>query len=306
MKLMTEKILADVEGGIGWLTFNQPEKRNAMSMEMWQGVADAFEAFQADPEVRVVVMRGAGGKAFVSGADISEFDANRANAEQKAQYNAVTARGKQWLAQIEKPLVAMIEGFCIGGGLAVALNADVRIATESSKFGIPAAKLGLGYDFAGLATLARLVGPSVARDILFSARFLPAEEALRVGLINRVVPDADLESDVRDYCALIAQNAPLTIRAAKAAMREWERDPSDRDLAHVDALVNACFDSEDYAEGTQSVCREAAAEVSGTVACPPIRGRQGRKGILRVAVVSYLPVVPFWLGRGRKVAHADT
>jgi len=146
----------------------------------------------------------------------------------------------------------MIEGFCIGGGLAVALNADVRIATESSKFGIPAAKLGLGYDFAGLATLARLVGPSVARDILFSARFLPAEEALRVGLINRVVPDSDLESDVRDYCALIAQNAPLTIRAAKAAMREWERDPSDRDLAHVDALVNACFDSVDYAEGRRA------------------------------------------------------
>jgi len=252
MKLMTEKIRADVEGGIGWLTFNQPEKRNAMSMEMWQGVADAFEAFQADPQVRVVVMRGAGGKAFVSGADISEFDANRANAEQKANYNAVTARGKQWLAQIEKPLVAMIEGFCIGGGLAVALNADVRIATESSKFGIPAAKLGLGYDFAGLATLARLVGPSVARDILFSARFLPAEEALRVGLINRVVPDSDLESEVRAYCALIAQNAPLTIRAAKAAMREWERDPSDRDLAHVDALVNACFDSVDYAEGRKA------------------------------------------------------
>ena len=263
MKLMTEKILADVEGGIGWLTFNQPEKRNAMSMEMWQGVADAFESFQADPDVRVVVMRGAGGKAFVSGADISEFDANRANAEQKAQYNAVTARGKQWLAQIEKPLVAMIEGFCIGGGLAVALNADVRIATESSKFGIPAAKLGLGYDFAGLATLARLVGPSVARDILFSARFLPAEEALRVGLINRVVSDADLEPDVRDYCALIAQNAPLTIRAAKAAMREWERDPSDRDLAHVDALVNACFDSADYAEGRRAFAEKRPPRFQG-------------------------------------------
>jgi len=263
MKLMTEKILADVEGGIGWLTFNQPEKRNAMSMEMWQGVADAFEAFQADPEVRVVVMRGAGGKAFLSGADISEFDANRANAEQKAQYNAVTARGKQWLAQIEKPLVAMIEGFCIGGGLAVALNADVRIATESSKFGIPAAKLGLGYDFAGLATLARLVGPSVARDILFSARFLSAEEALHVGLINRVVPDSDLESEVRAYCALIAQNAPLTIRAAKAAMREWERDPADRDLARVDTLVNACFDSADYAEGRKAFAEKRPPRFQG-------------------------------------------
>jgi enoyl-CoA hydratase/carnithine racemase len=263
MKLMTEKILADVEDGIGWLTFNQPEKRNAMSMEMWQGVADAFESFQADPEVRVVVMRGAGGKAFVSGADISEFDANRANAEQKAHYNAVTSQGKHWLGNIEKPLVAMIQGFCIGGGLAVALNADIRIATEGSKFGIPAAKLGLGYDFPGLSTLARLVGPTVARDILFSARFLSADEALRVGLINRVVPEAELESEVRDYCALIAQNAPLTVKAAKAALKEWERDPDDRDLAKIDQLVNACFDSEDYKEGRRAFAEKRAPRFQG-------------------------------------------
>ena len=144
MKLMTEKILADVEDGIGWLTFNQPEKRNAMSMEMWQGVADAFESFQADPLVRVVVMRGAGGKAFVSGADISEFDANRANAEQKARYNAVTAQGKHWLGHMEKPLVAMIQGFCIGGGLAVALNADIRIATEGLEFRHSRGQAGAG------------------------------------------------------------------------------------------------------------------------------------------------------------------
>jgi enoyl-CoA hydratase len=263
MKLMTEKILADVEDGIGWLTFNQPEKRNAMSMEMWQGVADAFESFQADPAVRVVVMRGAGGKAFVSGADISEFDANRANAEQKAHYNAVTSQGKHWLANLEKPLVAMIEGFCIGGGLAVALNADVRIATEDSKFGIPAARLGLGYDFPGLATLARLVGPSVARDILFSARFLSAEEALRVGLINRVVLGENLESEVRDYCALIAQNAPLTVKAAKAALKEWERDPADRDLTKIEHLVNACFDSDDYKEGRRAFAEKRPPRFQG-------------------------------------------
>ena len=252
MKLSTKKILAKVDDGIGWLTFNQPERRNAMSMEMWQGVAEALEAFQADPAVRVVVMHGAGGKAFVSGADISEFDANRANAEQKAHYNAVTSKGKQWLNEIDKPLIAMIQGFCIGGGLAVALTADVRIATEGSQFGIPAAKLGLGYDYPGLATLARLVNPSVARDILFSARFLKADEALRVGLINRVVPEGDLEAEVRAYAALIAQNAPLTIKTAKAALDEWERDPADRDLARIDAMVNACFDSEDYAEGRKA------------------------------------------------------
>jgi enoyl-CoA hydratase/carnithine racemase len=263
VKLATEKILADVSDGIGWLTFNQPEKRNAMSMEMWQGVADAFEAFQADPSVRVVVMHGAGGKAFVSGADISEFDAHRANAEQKAHYNAVTSTGKEWLAKIDKPLVAMIQGFCIGGGLAVALNADVRIATEGSRFGIPAAKLGLGYDFAGMSTLARLVGPSVARDMLFSARFLTADEALRVGLINRVVPEADLDSEVRAYAALIAQNAPLTIRAAKGALREWERDPADRDLAHIDALVNACFDSDDYKEGRRAFAEKRPPRFQG-------------------------------------------
>jgi enoyl-CoA hydratase/carnithine racemase len=157
----------------------------------------------------------------------------------------------------------MIQGFCIGGGLAVALNADIRIATEGSKFGIPAAKLGLGYDFPGLATLARLVGPSVARDILFSARFLSADEALRVGLINRVVPEAELESEVRDYCALIAQNAPLTVKAAKAALKEWERDPDDRDLAKIDELVNACFDSDDYKEGRRAFAEKRAPRFQG-------------------------------------------
>lgn len=252
MKLATEKILADVDQGIGWLTFNNPARRNAMSMEMWQGVGDALEAFQRDPAVRVVVLKGAGGRAFVSGADISEFDQHRATAEQRHEYAAINARGNGWLRRLEKPLVAMIEGFCIGGGLAVALAADVRFATPDSQFGIPAAKLGLGYDFGGLATLARLVGPSVARDILFSARFLDAEEALRTGLINRIVPAEQLESEVRSYAGLIAANAPLTVRAAKAALQEWERDPADRDLGRIEALVNACFDSEDYKEGRRA------------------------------------------------------
>lgn len=263
MKLSTEKILAEVEDGTGWLTFNNPARRNAMSMEMWQGVGDAIEAFQSDPEVRVVVMKGAGGKAFVSGADISEFDQHRASAEQRLAYSAINARGNRWLRQLDKPLIAMIHGFCIGGGLAVALAADIRIATPPSVFGIPAAKLGLGYDYGGLATLARLVGPSVARDILFSARFLPSDEALRVGLINRIVEEESLEKEVRAYAALIAGNAPLTIRAAKAALQEWERDPAARDMAKLETLVNACFDSDDYKEGRRAFAEKRPPAFTG-------------------------------------------
>jgi len=260
MKLSTEKILADVDGGIGWLTFNNPARHNAMSMEMWAGLAEAMEGFQADADVRVVVMRGAGGRSFISGADISEFDQHRASSEQKAQYGSTNARGNRWLRQMDKPLIAMIQGYCIGGGLATALNADVRIATPESTFGIPAAKLGLGYEYPGLAALARLVGPSVARDIMFSARFLPAEEALRVGLINRIVPVNTLEAEVRAYAGLIAANAPMTIRAAKAALQEWERNPADRDLERVEALVNACFDSEDYREGRRAFAEKRKPE----------------------------------------------
>lgn len=252
MKLSTQKMLAEADGAIGWVTFNNPERHNAVSLEMWQGLGDALEAFQSDPEIRVVVMKGAGTRAFVSGADISEFDSRRSSAEQKQEYGLITARGNRWLRQFDKPLLAMVRGYCIGGGLAIALNADVRIATPGSRFGIPAARLGLGYDYGGVAALARLVGPSVARDILFSARLLDADEALRVGLVNRIVPDDALEAEVRAYAETIAANAPLTIRAAKAAVNEWERDPSHRDYARVETLVNACFDSDDYREGRRA------------------------------------------------------
>jgi enoyl-CoA hydratase/carnithine racemase len=250
--MQEQKIYGSREGAVGHIVFNNPAKLNAVSLDMWDAFVGLLKDYEKDPEVRCVVVSGAGGKAFVSGADISEFDQHRASAEQKQAYGATTARGNRALRRLEKPLIAMIQGFCIGGGLAIALNADVRIATPESTFGIPAAKLGLGYEFAGLATLARLVGPSVARDILFSGRLLPAEEALRVGLINRIVAADELEQAVRDYAGLIAANAPLTVRAAKAALREWERDPADRDLAGVEALVNACFDSEDYKEGRRA------------------------------------------------------
>ena len=261
--LSTQKILADVSDGIGWLTFNQPERRNAVSLEMWQGIGDALEAFQSDAAVRVVVMKGAGGKAFVSGADISEFDAQRANAEQRRRYGEISARGGRWLAQFEKPLLAMIQGYCIGGGLAIALNADVRFATPGSTFGIPAARLGLGYEYAGTAALARLVGPSRARDILFSARFLEAEEALRIGLVNFVVADEELEARVRSYAATIAANAPLTVRAAKASLKAFEHYSDVAAARDVAPLVDACFDSDDYKEGRRAFAEKRKPQFRG-------------------------------------------
>ncbi len=263
MKLNTTKMLADVEDGIGWITFNNPERRNAISLEMWEGLGTILESFQDDNQVRVVVMKGAGDKAFVSGADISEFDSKRGNAEQKKQYGAVSANANHWLWKLDKPLIAMIQGFCIGGGLATALSADVRFATVDSTFGIPAAKLGLGYDYSGLKILSNLVGPSWAKDIMFSARFLDADEALRIGLINFLVSRQELERQVRDYAALIADNAPLTVKAAKAAVNEAMKDSAKRDLGAVNRMVNACFDSEDYKEGRSAFMEKRKPDFKG-------------------------------------------
>jgi enoyl-CoA hydratase/carnithine racemase len=261
--LATGKIIAEIEGGIGWLRINQPERRNAISLEMWQGLADATAAFEADAAVRVVVMHGVGGRSFAAGADISEFEQQRANAEQKLRYGEIAARGQNGLASLSKPLIAMVQGYCIGGGMGIALQADVRFAAEDSRFGIPAARLGLGYEYPGLATLARLVGPSAAKDILFSARQIEAAEALRIGLVNFVMPPDELESRVRDYATNIAANAPLTIKAAKAALRVFERYSQRDDAQAVEALVNACFDSEDYREGRQAFMDKRTPQFKG-------------------------------------------
>lgn len=253
MTFTTDRILTHVADGIGWLTLNNPERRNAISIDMWRGIGAALETFQHDASVRVVVLRGAGGKAFASGADISEFEQHRANAAQRKEYADAGAHGNEWLRRLDKPLLALIEGYCVGGGLGVALCADVRFATPASRFAIPAAKLGLAYEYPGVAALARLVGPSAARDILFSARLVEADEALRLGLVNFVVPADEIEARVRAYATTIAGHAPLTLRAVKAAVNAFERAPvSDAEAADVAALVDACFDSEDYAEGRRA------------------------------------------------------
>ncbi len=263
LTLGTERILAEVRDGIGWITFNHPQRRNAMSLEMWRGLGVAAEAFEADPAVRVVVLRGAGGKAFVSGADISEFDAHRADATQKKSYDEIAGRGHAGLAHLSKPLIAMIDGYCVGGGLAIALAADIRFATSASRFAIPAARLGLGYDYRGLAGLARLVGPSVAKDILFSARFIEADEALRLGLVNFVVDAAQIEQAVGAYAERVAANAPLTVHAAKAAMQVFERYADTEDAAQIATLVSRCFDSADYKEGRRAFLEKRTPQFNG-------------------------------------------
>ena len=243
------KMLAAKDDGIGYITFNQPEKRNAMSVEMWQGLAEILDDFRADAAVRVAVMTGAGDKAFVSGADISQFEKRRANADAQEEYARLTSGGRAKLAAFPKPLIAGIRGFCLGGGLAIAMQADLRIASVKSQFGIPAARLGIAYAFEGLRTLVQLVGPAHARMILYTGTRIGAEEAERIGLINRAVPDETLADAVLGLARTIAGNAPLSIAANKLCIDQVLKDPADRDLEAVARAGRVCLDSADYREG---------------------------------------------------------
>jgi enoyl-CoA hydratase len=249
---MTDKIISRREDGVGHLVFNNPEKRNAVSLEMWQAVEGALDRFAADEDVRVVVLSGAGGKAFVSGADISKFEDERSGAEAVAHYNSTTARIYARLNAFDKPTIAQITGSCVGGGVALAVCCDLRICGQSSRFGIPAAKLGLGYGFAGLQRLVHLIGPAFAKEMFFTARLFSAAEAYEMGLVNRIVPDDQVEGYVADYARVISANAPLTVGAVKAVVGEVLKDPAERDLARCEELVQACFASRDYVEGRQA------------------------------------------------------
>ena len=249
MSETTDKIIAKVEGGIGWLTFNNPERRNAISHEMWQGIIEAVDAFEANPKVRLVVMQGAGGKAFAAGADISQFAEKRNNAESGAAYMKLPDTGRERLGTIEKPLIAMIRGFAVGGGLAIAMKADIRIASEDSQLGIPAARLGLAYGPESVRDLVNLVGPARAKEMLFTARRLTAAQALEIGLVDRVAPADQLEAAVREWADLIVENAPLTIKASKLTVNELLKHPESADVGLINRLVSMCMDSQDYTEG---------------------------------------------------------
>ena len=243
------KMLASVEGGVGLITFNQPEKRNAMSVEMWDGLTEILSAWEHDDGVRVVVLTGAGDKAFVSGADISQFERSRSNADAQKEYEKLTSAGRAKLAGYPKPVIARIQGFCLGGGLGIAMSADLRIAGQGARFGIPAAKLGIAYGWDMVRRLISLVGHAHARMILFTGERMDANEAERIGLINRVVPDGELDGVVGALAATMAENAPLSLKGMKFILGQALLDPADRNMAAVSDAVATCFDSADYTEG---------------------------------------------------------
>jgi enoyl-CoA hydratase len=245
----TDKLLSRKEAGVGFVIFNNPERHNAVSLEMWEATTGVLAKFAEDDEVRVVVLTGAGGKAFVSGADISKFASERASLEATRAYDVKTAAAFNSIYEFPKPTIAMIRGYCIGGGVGLASCCDLRICSDNSKFAVPAAKLGLGYAYAGLERLVDIVGQSFAKEIFYTARQFDAQEAYAMGLVNRVVAQAELEGYVKSITDMIRANAPLTIKAAKFAIGEILKDESKRDVARVDKMVEACFASSDYVEG---------------------------------------------------------
>ncbi|WP_422368667.1 enoyl-CoA hydratase [Pelagibius sp.] len=261
---MTDKILTEQNGEIARIIFNQPEKRNAVSLEMWEAVEKALKAFAEDPAVRILILSGAGGRAFVSGADISKFESERASEEAVTHYNTTTKRVYTAVEAFPKPTIAQIDGFCVGGGVALALCCDLRICGEGSQFAIPAAKLGLGYGFPGINRLVNVVGPAFAKEIFFTARRFNAEEARIMGLVNRIVPDNAVKQTAEETAAMIAANAPMTVGSVKFIVGETLKDESARDLAACEQRVKGCFDSADYIEGRRAFMEKRTPQFVGS------------------------------------------
>jgi len=252
-----------IADGVGRITIDNPARHNAISLAMWESLAQHLVTAAADASVRVLVLKGAGGKAFAAGADISKFESERASKAASDAYNATSARASELLYNFPRPTIAHINGYCIGGGLAVALCCDLRFAETSSRFAIPAARLGLGYGLDGVRRLVDVVGGAAAMEIFFTARQFDAAEALRMGLINQAVAPDALEQVVADCIDRIRSNAPLTVAAAKAAVRELAKDPAARNRAAIDAMVAACFASADFVEGRTAFMEKRAPQFRG-------------------------------------------
>ncbi|MCH1559589.1 MAG: enoyl-CoA hydratase [Alphaproteobacteria bacterium] len=250
--MTTEKMLSRVKDGVGYITFNNPEKHNAVSIEMWDALEQILDGFRSSQDIRVIVLSGAGGKAFVSGADISKFDKERSSKEAVLSYNKRTQKVYENLETFPKPTIAMIDGYCIGGGLNLAVCCDIRICSEKSKFAMPAAKLSLGYPFSSIKRLFDVMGPGMAKHFMFTAEKISASEALACGLVQKLVSEDSIDSYVKDYALNIANNAPLTIKAMKQIGIEISKNSDERDLLLCEKLASACFDSEDYKEGRKA------------------------------------------------------
>jgi enoyl-CoA hydratase len=248
----TERVKTWLDGSVLHIRFNNPAKHNALSVDMWGAVPPLLAKAEADDNVRMVVLSGEGGKSFISGADISQFEDQRAQKEAVKQYEQLAEGALQGLAEFGKPTVAAIDGYCIGGGVNVAIACDIRIATPESTFAIPATRLGLGYRFSALKNLTDLIGPGFAKDIFFTARRLKSDEALSIGLINRVSTPGGLDALLAEYTLAITTGAPLTIKAGKRIIREVLKPDSEIDMDLCRRMILDCFESEDYAEGRKA------------------------------------------------------
>ncbi|UCH75408.1 MAG: enoyl-CoA hydratase/isomerase family protein [Rhodospirillales bacterium] len=261
--MATDKMISRTAGAIGHVIFNNPEKHNAVSLEMWDATDAILAEFEADEAVRVVVLSGAGGKSFVSGADISKFEKERGSEEAVRHYNSRTRAVYERIQAFPKPTIAMINGYCIGGGLNLAVTCDLRFCSRKSRFAMPAARLALGYPYPAIKRLIDVVGQGAAKDLMYSARRIDADEALRVGLVQQIVEEPDLEGFVDEYAGRIAGNAPMTVRAMKYIAGEVFKDPADRDLEECDRRVAACFASEDYKEGARAFMEKRDPQFGG-------------------------------------------
>jgi enoyl-CoA hydratase/carnithine racemase len=245
-------LVVEKRGAVGWIVFDQPQKRNAINGDMWRGIPPAIARFDVDPDVRCVVFRGAGTAAFAAGADISEFEQVRSQSEAVAEYDGLLDKVLIAMQSSPKPSVAMIHGFCMGGGLEVALACDLRYTGESGQFGIPAARLGLAYSVEGHKRLLETVGHARAREIMFLGRRYPAAEALAIGLVHRVLPDALLENFVDSVVKTLSENAPLAIANSKIILEEYVKSAGTPDHARMAAAVARCAKSNDYEEGRRA------------------------------------------------------
>jgi enoyl-CoA hydratase/carnithine racemase len=249
-------------GTTGWLVFNRPDKQNAITFSMWRDIPRLVKVLDNDTDVRIIALRGAGDRAFSAGADIAEFDKVRSGADAGRNYDAANDAAFRAVAGAAKPTIAMINGFCLGGGLALALNCDLRLASSGASFAIPAAKLGVGYAPHWVHQLVSIVGPAHAKEIFFSGERLGARRALHMGLVNRVVDEAELADETARLMAQIAQNAPLTIHAIKAAIDAYAHH--DHDKAHLQDLAENCYDSADFIEGRKAFLDKRKPVFKGT------------------------------------------
>ena len=251
------------EGSVGWILFSNPAKFNAMSYDMWVALPKQLAEFEADRSIRAIVLAGDGEKAFVSGADISQFEKQRGSADAQAIYNRSVDEAYHAPIRCGKPVIAAIRGVCMGGGLGLAASCDVRIAADDARFRMPAARMGLGYGFTGVKRFVSLIGAQNTSDIFFSARIFDAAEAHRMGFVSRVVPAADLHKEAQAYAEVVADNAPLTVAAAKLAVVESLKDAEDRDLEKLNEAIAACFASGDFKEGRTAFMEKRKPQFKG-------------------------------------------